>query len=115
MNEVRYRPPSLFDKLNDKVFPFIQKPARYLGIEQGITGKDIKNLHVKYALAFPDFYELGMSHIGMGIIYDILNSKDYIACERVYLPYPDMNAKLKENEIPLFSLESFEEIKNSIF
>ncbi len=111
MNEVRYRPPSLFDKLNDKVFPFIQKPARYLGIEQGITGKDIKNLHVKYALAFPDFYELGMSHIGMGIIYDILNSKDYIACERVYLPYPDMNAKLKENEIPLFSLESFEEIK----
>lgn len=110
-NEVRREPSLLLDKLNEKVFPFVQKPARYLGIEQGITGKDIKNTHVKYALAFPDFYELGMSHIGMGIIYDILNSKDYIACERVYLPYPDMNVKLKENEIPLFSLESFREIK----
>ncbi len=107
-NEVRQN--SLFNKLNDNIFPFVQKPTRYLGIEQGITKKDFKNMPVTYALAFPDFYELGMSHIGMGIIYDILNSKDYIACERVYLPYPDMNLKLKENKIPLFSLESFEEI-----
>ncbi len=102
---------SLFSKLNDNIFPFIQKPARYLGIEQGVTKKDIENMPVSYALAFPDFYELGMSHIGMGIIYDILNSKGYIACERVYLPYPDMNLKLKENKIPLFSLESFREIQ----
>ena len=101
----------LFDKLNNDIFPFVQKPTRYLGIEQGISKKDIKKMPVKYALAFPDFYELGMSHIGMGIIYDILNSKDYIACERVYLPYPDMSSKLKENKIPLFSLESFEDIK----
>lgn len=101
----------LFGKLNDNIFPFVQKPIRYLGIEQGISKKDIKKMPVKYALAFPDFYELGMSHIGMGIIYDILNSKDYIACERVYLPYPDMSSKLKENKIPLFSLESFEDIK----
>ncbi len=101
----------LFDKLNNNIFPFVQKPTRYLGIEQGISKKDIKKMPVKYALAFPDFYELGMSHIGMGIIYDILNSKDYIACERVYLPYPDMNSKLAENRIPLFSLESFENIK----
>ena len=102
----------LYGKLNDGVLPFVQKPVRYLGLETGTTVKDIENIPLKFALAFPDFYELGMSHIGMGIIYDILNSLDYIACERVYLPYPDMNAKLKENNIPLFSLESFEEIKN---
>ena len=102
----------LYSKLNGDVLPFVQKPVRYLGMETGTTIKDIKNIPLKFALAFPDFYELGMSHIGMGIIYDILNSVDYIACERVYLPYPDMNAKLKEHNIPLFSLESFEEIKN---
>jgi radical SAM family uncharacterized protein len=102
----------LYRKLNEDVLPFVQKPVRYLGLETGTTVKDIKTIPLKFALAFPDFYELGMSHIGMGIIYDILNSVDYIACERVYLPYPDMNAKLKEHNIPLFSLESFEEIKN---
>ncbi len=102
----------LYRKLNEAVLPFVQKPVRYLGLETGTTVKDIKTIPLKFALAFPDFYELGMSHIGMGIIYDILNSVDYIACERVYLPYPDMNAKLKEHNIPLFSLESFEEIKN---
>ncbi len=101
----------LYRKLNERVFPFVQKPVRYLGLEMGTVVKDIKNIPLKFALAFPDFYELGMSHIGMGIIYDILNSRDYIACERVYLPYPDMNLKLKENRIPLFSLESFEEIR----
>ena len=102
----------LYRKLNEDVLPFVQKPVRYLGLETGTTVKDIKTIPLKFALAFPDFYELGMSHIGMGIIYDILNSVDYIACERVYLPYPDMNAKLKEHNIPLFSLESFEKIKN---
>ncbi len=102
----------LYRKLNEDVLPFVQKPARYLGLETGTTVKDIKTIPLKFALAFPDFYELGMSHIGMGIIYDILNSEAHIACERVYLPYPDMNAKLKEYNIPLFSLESFEEIKN---
>ncbi|MGC8554770.1 MAG: TIGR03960 family B12-binding radical SAM protein [Candidatus Acidulodesulfobacterium sp.] len=102
----------LYNKLNEYILPFVQKPVRYLGLETGTTIKDIKSIPLKFALAFPDFYELGMSHIGMGIIYDILNSVDYIACERVYLPYPDMNEKLKEHNIPLFSLESFEEIKN---
>ena len=102
----------LYRKLNEGILPFVQKPVRYLGLETGTTVKDIKTIPLKFALAFPDFYELGMSHIGMGIIYDILNSVDYIACERVYMPYPDMNAKLKEHNIPLFSLESFEKIKN---
>jgi len=102
----------LYLKLNESVLPFVQKPARYLGLETGTTVKDIKTIPLKFALAFPDFYELGMSHIGMGLIYDILNSEEHIACERVYMPYPDMNAKLKEHNIPLFSLESFEEIKN---
>ena len=73
----------LYLKLNEDILPFVQKPVRYLGLETGTTIKDIKTIPLKFALAFPDFYELGMSHIGMGIIYDILNSKDYIACERV--------------------------------
>lgn len=100
----------LYRRLDKQVFPFIQKPARYLGLEKGIIRKDLGNISFRFALAFPDFYELGMSHIGMGIIYDILNSLEYAACERVYLPYPDMKEKLKENGVPLFSLESFEEI-----
>lgn len=102
----------LYGKLNADIFPFVQKPARYLGLEIGAAVKDITTIPLKFALAFPDFYELGMSHIGMGIIYDILNSIEYIACERVYLPYPDMNLKLREHNIPLFSLESFKKIKN---
>ncbi len=110
MDEINNK--GFFSFLDEKIFPFVQKPVRYMGMEQGATRKDIKNIPVKFALAFPDFYELGMSHLGMGIIYDILNSRDYIACERVYLPYPDMTGKLKENKIPLFSLESFEEINN---
>ncbi len=97
--------------LNDKIFPYVQKPSRYIGMEQGAVKKELSGIPLKFALAFPDFYELGMSHIGMGIIYDILNSEKDIACERVYLPYPDMVSKLKENKIPLFSLESSEEIK----
>lgn len=98
--------------LEEKILPYVQKPSRYLGNEHGTTVKDPGSVSVKFALAFPDFYELGMSHIGMGIIYDVLNRKDYIACERVYLPYPDMKKKMEENNIRLFSLESREKIKN---
>ncbi len=98
--------------LEEKILPYVQKPSRYIGIESNISKKDFNLAEIKYAIAFPDFYELGMSHIGMEIIYDILNSQANIVCERVYLPYPDMIAKLAEHKIPLFSLESKEPVKN---
>jgi len=98
--------------LEEKILPYVQKPSRYIGIESNISKKDFNLAELKYAIAFPDFYELGMSHIGMEIIYDILNSQNNIACERVYLPYPDMIAKLAEHNLPLFSLESKEPVKN---
>ena len=103
---------SFYNILEKKIFPYVQKPSRYIGIENNAVRKDFHLTELKYAIAFPDFYELGMSHIGMEIIYDILNSNDDILCERVYLPYQDMIAKLAENKLPLFSLESKEPLKN---
>ncbi len=98
--------------LEEKILPYVQKPSRYIGIESNISKKDFNLAELTYLIAFPDFYELGMSHIGMEIIYDVLNSQDNIACERVYLPYPDMIAGLAEHKLPLFSLESKEPVKN---
>ncbi|MHB1663755.1 MAG: DUF2344 domain-containing protein [bacterium] len=103
---------SFYNILKEKILPYVQKPSRYIGIESNAVRKDFHLAELKYAIAFPDFYELGMSHIGMEIIYDILNSNDNILCERVYLPYQDMIAKLVENKLPLFSLESKEPLKN---
>ncbi|RZD18117.1 MAG: DUF2344 domain-containing protein [Candidatus Acididesulfobacter diazotrophicus] len=103
---------SFYNILKEKILPYVQKPSRYIGIESNAVRKDFHLAELKYAIAFPDFYELGMSHIGMEIIYDILNSNDDILCERVYLPYQDMIAKLVENKLPLFSLESKEPLKN---
>ncbi|MHB8292922.1 MAG: B12-binding domain-containing radical SAM protein, partial [bacterium] len=77
---------SFHNILEEKILPYVQKPSRYIGIESNAVRKDFHLAELKYAIAFPDFYELGMSHIGMEIIYDILNSNSNILCERVYLP-----------------------------
>ncbi len=88
------------------LLPFVSRPSRYLGNEVNSFHKDPKKAGLKFALAFPDAYEVGMSHIGLQILYSILNSRDEIACERVFAPWIDMEAILRDRGLPLVSLES---------
>ncbi|HET8733534.1 MAG TPA: B12-binding domain-containing radical SAM protein, partial [Anaeromyxobacteraceae bacterium] len=83
-----------------------QKPSRYVGGEFGAVVKDLAAARVRFALAFPDTYEVGMSNLGFRLLYHLLNDRPEIACERVFLPWPDMEAMLRERGLPLFTLES---------
>ena len=85
----------------------VEKPARYTGGEQNSVTKDRKSVDVRFALAFPDVYEVGMSHLGSFILYEVLNSRDDVACERAYAPWPDMEDLLRRKGWPLYTLESF--------
>lgn len=82
----------------------VEKPSRYTGGELNMTLK--RDANVKFALCFPDVYEIGMSHLGSRIIYNILNSREDTVCERAFAPWVDMEAAMRERAIPLFSLES---------
>ena len=93
-------------ELLHRILPMVQKPARYTGGEYNEIQKDISQVRVRVAFCFPDTYEIGMSHLGMKILYDELNKQDYIWCERCFAPWTDMMAKMKENNIPLYTLES---------
>ncbi len=88
------------------ILPLVSKPARYLGTELNSVRKDLGKVDLKFALAFPDVYEIGMSHLGIQILYRVLNSREDIACERVFSPWVDMSDELKANRIALTSLES---------
>ena len=87
-------------------FSTIRRPSRYLDHEIGSIKKDHKSVDVSIALAFPDIYEVGMSHLGLRILYYILNCKDWIAAERVFAPWTDLEEKLRTNAMPLCSLET---------
>ena len=89
-----------------ELLPLVSRPSRYVGNEVNSFHKDPKKIRLKFALAFPDAYEVGMSHIGLQILYSVLNSRDDIACERVFTPWIDMEAILRERGLPLVSLES---------
>ena len=91
----------------DPLLPTVEKPGRYVGIERNVTRKDLAAASVTLALAFPDTYEIGMSHTGLKILYEIVNRRAEFACERVYAPWVDLEAKMRERGIPLFSTESF--------
>jgi len=90
----------------DSLIHTIQKPSRYLGNEINVPRKDWANSKVRMVLAFPDIYEVGMSHLGILLLYNILNQQDWIGAERVFAPWPDMEAQLRTNGKPLISLES---------
>jgi len=83
-----------------------EKPSRYVGGEFGAVEKDLAAAAVRFALAFPDTYEVGMSNLGFRLLYALLNDRPEIACERVFLPWPDMEAMLRQKGLPLFSIES---------
>ncbi|HUW33027.1 MAG TPA: TIGR03960 family B12-binding radical SAM protein [Planctomycetota bacterium] len=93
--------------LDERVLPFIETPAQYIGGEPNIIVKNRKDVAVTFALAFPDAYTVGISHLGLQILYTILNARDDVAAERVYAPMPDMTARLRAERVPLYSLETF--------
>ena len=101
--------------LSDEILLTIDKPARYIGNELNMVKKDPKDVEIRFAMCFPDVYEIGMSHLGMQILYDMFNKRDDIYCERVFSPWPDLHKIMKEQKIPLFALESQEPLKKFDF
>ena len=101
--------------LSDEILLTIDKPARYIGNELNMVKKNPKDVEIRFAMCFPDVYEIGMSHLGMQILYDMFNKRDDIYCERVFSPWPDLHKIMKEQKIPLFALESQEPLKKFDF
>ena len=97
--------------LRDEILLQIDKAARYIGGEVNAVMKNKEDVDIRFAMAFPDVYEIGMSNLGMMILYDMFNRWDDTYCERVYSPWPDMDKILREKNIPLFALESQEPIR----
>ena len=94
-----------------KLLPLVQKPARYTGGELNSVVKDKNDVAIRYAFCFPDSYEIGMSHLGIKILYSLVNARPDAWCERVFAPWSDMEALMRENHIPLYALESGDPIK----
>lgn len=101
--------------LNDEILLKIEKPARYIGNEVNSVMKDKNQVDIRFAMCFPDVYEIGMSHLGIQILYDMFNRRDDTWCERVYSPWPDLDKIMREEKIPLFALESQDSIKDFDF
>lgn len=94
------------EKKLEEILSRVRRPARYLGNEWNVSMKDFSKAEVTFAICFPDLYEIGMSNLGLRIIYGLLNSQEAVSCERVFLPDVDMQCILKKEGVPLFSLES---------
>ena len=101
--------------LSDEILMKIDKPARYIGNELNSIKKDKEKIAIRFAMCFPDVYEIGMSHLGVQILYDMFNKMEDVWCERVYSPWPDLHKIMKEEHLPLFGLESQEPIKDFDF
>ena len=101
--------------LDDDILLQIDKPARYIGNEVNSVMKDKGEVDIRFAFVFPDVYEIGMSHLGIQILYDMLNRRDDIWCERVYSPWTDLDKIMREQNIPLFALESQDPVKDFDF
>lgn len=101
--------------LSDEILMQVDKPARYIGNELNSVMKDTSQVDIRFAMCFPDVYEIGMSHLGIQILYDMFNRRDDVWCERVYSPWPDLHEIMKKENIPLFGLESQDPIKEFDF
>ena len=101
--------------LTDDILLKIDKPARYIGNEVNSIMKNKEDVSIRFAMCFPDVYEIGMSHLGIQILYDMFNSREDIWCERVYSPWPDLDKLMRDKNIPLFALESQDPIKDFDF
>jgi len=104
-----------FLALSDEILMSVEKPARYTGNEINMVKKDPASVDVRFCMCFPDVYEIGMSHLGIQILYDMFNQWEDTYCERVYSPWPDLDKIMREKHIPLFALESQQPIKEFDF
>ena len=101
--------------LNDEILLQIDKPARYIGGEVNAVMKDPKEVDIRFAMCFPDVYEIGMSHLGIQILYDMFNRRSDVWCERVYSPWSDLEQIMREQQISLFALESQSPVRDFDF
>ncbi len=101
--------------LSDEILSRIDKPERYIGHEVNMVVKDPHKVDVRFCMCFPDVYEVGMSHLGIQILYDMFNRREDTYCERVYSPWPDLDKIMRQEKIPLFALESQEPIRDFDF
>ncbi len=101
--------------LSDEILLTIEKPARYIGNEVNSVKKDPNEVDVRFCMCFPDVYEIGMSHLGIQILYDMFNRREDVYCERVYSPWTDLDKIMREQNIPLFALESQDPVKDFDF
>ena len=99
-------------ELIQRILPSVQKPARYTGGEFNEIKKDLKDVRVRVAFCFPDTYEIGMSNVGMRILYGVMNEMDGVWCERVFAPWGDMEKAMRDNKLPLWALESQSPVKD---
>lgn len=114
MSENLYKNNEMMAKLDEFLLD-IQKPSRYIGGEVGSVCKDKSKVDIRFAFCFPDTYEIGMSHLGMKILYGLKNSIPNYWCERVFMPLPDMEEQMRARNIPLYALESLDPIKDFDF
>lgn len=114
MSDELYKNTEMMEKL-DEFLLNIQKPSRYIGGEAGSVVKDKSKVDVRFAFCFPDTYEIGMSHLGMKILYGLKNRVPNYWCERVFMPLPDMEEEMRKRGIPLYALESLDPIKEFDF
>ena len=101
--------------LSDDILMQIEKPARYIGGEVNSVMKEKEKVDIRFAMCFPDLYEIGMSHLGIQILYDMFNRREDTWCERVYSPWTDLDKVLREKNIPLFALESQDPVRDFDF
>lgn len=101
--------------LSDEILMQVEKPARYIGNEINMIKKNPEEVDIRFCMCFPDVYEIGMSHLGIQILYDMFNKREDTYCERVYSPWEDLDKILREKKIPLFSMETQQPIKNFDF
>ena len=91
-------------ELKQRTLPAVQKPARYVGGEYNEIKKDLADVRVRVAFCFPDTYEIGMSNLGMRILYGVMNNMDGVWCERVFAPWGDMEEQMRKHDLPLWAL-----------
>lgn len=101
--------------LSHEILMQVEKPARYIGNEINMAVKDPDAVDIRFCMCFPDVYEIGMSHLGIQILYEMFNRREDTYCERVYSPWPDLHKIMKEQNIPLFALETQDAIKDFDF
>jgi radical SAM family uncharacterized protein len=112
MNRQTIDPGRIHELLDQRILPYVETPARYIGGEVNAVRKSPANIEVSIALLFPDLYEVGMSYLGYQILYSIINRLDWAAAERAYAIWPDMQEQMRRHGIPLYTLESFRPVRD---